>query len=194
MTPLIQLLIEKTGLSSKTITNILKLLEEGSTIPFIARYRKEMTDGATDEQLRDFESVYAYSKKLLERKEEVERLIIERAVMSEDLRSRLSNAATLQEVEDIFRPYKEKKNTRASAAIAAGLEPLADLLERAQLDLTEFTKRAQSFVKGNITTREDAIKGAQDIVAERYSDDPRERDHWRRQIMDYSSFEIKGSK
>ncbi|MDD2950489.1 MAG: Tex-like N-terminal domain-containing protein, partial [Sulfuricurvum sp.] len=194
MTPLIQLLIEKTGLSSKTITNILKLLEEGSTIPFIARYRKEMTDGATDEQLRDFESVYAYSKKLLERKEEVERLIIERAVMSEDLRSRLNNAATLQEVEDIFRPYKEKKNTRASAAIAAGLEPLADLLERAQLDITEFTKRAESFVKGSITTREDAIKGAQDIVAERYSDDPRERDHWRRQIMDYSSFEIKGSK
>jgi uncharacterized protein len=194
MTPLIPLLKEKTGLTTKTITNILKLLEEGSTIPFIARYRKEMTDGATDEQLRDFESVYAYSKKLLERKEEVERLISERSVMSEDLRSQLISASTLQEVEDIFRPFKEKKNTRSSAAIAAGLEPLADLLVRAQLELTEFTKRAESFVKGTVATREDAIKGAQDIVAERYSDDPRERDHWRRQILDYSSFEIKGSK
>jgi uncharacterized protein len=114
--------------------------------------------------------------------------------MSEDLRSQLISASTLQEVEDIFRPFKEKKNTRASAAIAAGLEPLADMLERAQLELTEFTKRAESFVKGTVATREDAIKGAQDIVAERYSDDPRERDHWRRQIMEYSSFEIKGSK
>jgi uncharacterized protein len=114
--------------------------------------------------------------------------------MSEDLRSQLISASTLQEVEDIFRPFKEKKNTRASAAIAAGLEPLADMLERAQLELTEFTKRAESFVKGTVSTREDAIKGAQDIVAERYSDDPRERDHWRRQIMEYSSFEIKGSK
>jgi uncharacterized protein len=194
MTPLITLLNEKTGLTTKTITNILKLLEDGSTIPFIARYRKEMTDGATDEQLRDFESVYTYSKKLLERKEEVARLISERAVMSDDLRSRLNSSTTLQEVEDIFRPFKEKKNTRASVAIAAGLEPLADLLERAQLELTEFTKRADSFVKGSVASREDAIKGAQDIVAERYSDDPRERDHWRRQIMDYSSFEIKGSK
>jgi uncharacterized protein len=114
--------------------------------------------------------------------------------MSEDLRSQLISASTLQEVEDIFRPFKEKKNTRSSAAIAAGLEPLADLLVRAQLELTEFTKRAESFVKGTVATREDAIKGAQDIVAERYSDDPRERDHWRRQILDYSSFEIKGSK
>ncbi|MDD2266662.1 Tex family protein [Sulfuricurvum sp.] len=194
MTPLITLLNEKTGLNTKTIANILKLMEEGSTIPFIARYRKEMTGGATDEQLRDFDAVYTYSKKLLERKEEVVRLISERAQMSDDLRMRLNSASTLQEVEDIFRPFKEKKNTRASVAIAAGLEPLADMLESARLELTEFTKRSESFVKGAITSKEDAIKGAQDIVAERYSDDPRERDHWRRQIMDYCAFEIKATK
>jgi len=194
MNPLIDLLSQRTGLTAKTVTNILKLLEEGSTIPFIARYRKEMTGGATDEQLREFESIYGYSKKLLERKEEVSRLIAERSELNNDLRTRLNNAATLQEVEDIYRPFKEKKNTRASAAIAAGLEPLADLLERAQLELGELSKRAESFVKGSVTTREDAIKGAQDILAERYSDDPRERDHWRRQILDYSSFEIKAAK
>ncbi|MDD5160586.1 MAG: Tex family protein [Sulfuricurvum sp.] len=194
MTPLIDLLAQKTGLSSKTITNILKLLEEGSTIPFIARYRKEMTGGATDEQLRDFDTVYTYSKKLLDRKEEVARLIAERSVFNDDLRLRLNSASTLQEVEDIYRPFKEKKNTRASVAIAAGLEPLADLLESGRLELNEFTKRAESFVKGSIVSVEDAIKGAQDILAERYSDDPRERDYWRRQILDYSSFEIKGSK
>ncbi len=194
MNSLIDLLSQKTGLTLKTVTNILKLLEEGSTIPFIARYRKEMTGGATDEQLREFESIYGYSKKLLDRKEEVSRLIAERSELNNDLRTRLNNAQTLQEVEDIYRPYKEKKNTRASVAIAAGLEPLADVLERAQLELGEFTKRAESFVKGSITSREDAIIGAQDIVAERYSDDPRERDHWRRQILDYSSFEIKATK
>lgn len=194
MTPLIDLLAKKTGLSSKTITNILKLLEEGSTIPFIARYRKEMTEGATDEQLRDFDTVYTYSKKLLDRKEEVARLIAERSEFNDDLRFRLNAASTLQEVEDIYRPFKEKKNTRASVAIAAGLEPLAVLLERAQLELGEFTKRAESYVKGSIGSPEEAIKGAQDIVAERYSDDPKERDYWRRQILDYSSFEIKGSR
>jgi len=194
MNPLIDLLVQKTALTSKTVSNILKLLEEGSTIPFIARYRKEMTGGASDEQLREFESIYGYSKKLLERKEEVSRLIAERSELNEELRSRLNSAMSLQEVEDIYRPFKEKKNTRASIAIAAGLEPLANLLESGRLDLDEFTKRADAFVKGSVATREDAIKGAQDILAERYSDDPRERDYWRRQIQEYSSFEIKAAK
>ena len=194
MNQLIDLIAQKTGLSTKTVTSILKLLEEGATIPFIARYRKEMTGGATDEQLRDFESIYGYSKKLLERKEEVSRLIAERSELSRDLHTRLSNAQSLQEVEDIYRPYKEKKNTRASVAIAAGLEPLADILEKAQMELGEFNKRADAFVKDTVLSREEAIKGAQDILAERYSDDPRERDYWRRQMLEYSSFEIKGTK
>lgn len=194
MNTLIDLISQKTGLNTKTVTAILKLLDEGSTIPFIARYRKEMTGGATDGQLREFESIYGYSKKLLERKEEVSRLISERSELSQDLRTRLNNAQTLQEIEDIYRPFKEKKNTRAGAAIAAGLEPLADLLEKAQMELGEFSKRADAFVKGSITSREEAIKGAQDILAERYSDEARERDYWRRQILEYSSFEIKGTK
>lgn len=194
MNSLIELISLKTGLTSNVVTNILKLLEEGSTIPFIARYRKEMTGGATDEQLREFENIYGYSKKLLDRKEEVARLIGERSELSEELKNRLNNAATLQEIEDIYRPFKEKKNTRASIAIAAGLEPLADLLERGHLELDEFKKRADVFVKGTITSRDDAIKGSQDIIAERYSDEAREREYWRRQLLDYSSFEIKAAK
>lgn len=194
MTPLIHLLSEKTGLNAKTVNAILKLLEEGSTIPFIARYRKEMTGGATDEQLRDFDAVYGYSKKLLDRKEEVLRLICERSVLSDDLRSRLNAASTLQEIEDLYRPFKEKKNTRASVAIAAGLEPLADMLESGRLELDEFKKRAETFVKGFVASAADAIKGAQDILAERYSDDPKERDYWRKQLMEYAAFEIKGAK
>ncbi len=194
MTPLIQLLCEKTEISEKNVVNILKLLEEGSTIPFIARYRKEMTGGASDEQLRAFESVYAYSKKLLERKEEIERLIQERGHLTSELRLQIEAAETLHLLEDIYRPFKEKKNTRASAAIAAGLEPLADILQSGRLEASEFKKKAGEFIKGSIKTMEDAIKGAQDIVAERYSDDPKEREYWRKQLLDYSSFEIKGGK
>lgn len=194
MTPLITLLHEKTGISKSNIESILKLLDEGSTIPFIARYRKEMTGGATDEQLRDFETVYAYSKKLLERKEEIMRLILERGTLTSELKTRIEAAQTLQVLEDIYRPFKEKKNTRAAAAIAAGLEPLADMLQSGRLEMAEFKRKAQEYVKGSIESVNDAIKGSQDILAERYSDDPKERDYWRKQLEGYSSFEIKAAK
>lgn len=194
MTPLIALLTQKTGISKNNIEAILKLLEEGATIPFIARYRKEMTGGATDEQLRTFETLYAYSKKLLERKEEIRRLIQERGVLSTELSALIDAAQTLQVLEDIYRPFKEKKNTRAASAITAGLEPLADILQSGRLELAEFKKRAGEFVKGQLLTVDEAVQGAKDILAERYSDDPREREHWRRQLLEYSSFEIKGSK
>lgn len=194
MTPLITLLHEKTGISKSNIESILKLLEEGSTIPFIARYRKEMTGGATDEQLRAFETLYAYSKKLLERKEEVMRLIEERGTLTSELKTSIQAAQTLQVLEDIYRPFKEKKNTRAASAIAAGLEPLANILQSGQLEMQEFKKKAQEFVKNTVENVNEAIKGAQDILAERYSDDPKERDYWRKQLEGYSSFEIKGAK
>lgn len=194
MIPLINLLTQKTGISKNNIESILKLLEEGSTIPFIARYRKEMTGGASDEQLRDFETIYVYSKKLLERKEEIRRLIQERGVLSAELSTLIDAAQTLQVLEDIYRPFKEKKNTRAASAIAAGLQPLANILQSGRLELSEFKKKAQEFVKGSIKTVDEAVQGAKDIVAESYSDDPREREHWRKQLLDYSSFEIKGTK
>ncbi|MDP3301632.1 MAG: Tex family protein [Sulfuricurvum sp.] len=194
MTPLITLLHEKTGISKSNIESILKLLDEGSTIPFIARYRKEMTGGATDEQLRDFETVYAYSKKLLERKEEIMRLIAERGTLTPELKSRIETAQTLQVLEDIYRPFKEKKNTRAASAIAAGLEPLADILQSGRLENTEFKHKVQEFVKNSLKSVDEAIKGAQDILAERYSDDPKEREYWRKQLEGYSSFEIKAAK
>ncbi len=194
MTPLIALLTQKTGISKNNIEAILKLLEEGATIPFIARYRKEMTGGATDEQLRTFETLYGYSKKLLERKEEIRRLIQERGVLSTELSALIDAAQTLQGLEDIYRPFKEKKNTRAASAITAGLEPLADILQSGRLELADFKKRAGEFVKGQLLTVDEAVQGAKDILAERYSDDPREREHWRRQLLEYSCFEIKGTK
>lgn len=194
MTPLISTLVQKTGIAKENIINILKLLDEGSTIPFIARYRKEMTGGASDEQLREFDSIYAYAKKLHDRKEEILRLIAEKVSVGDEVKKAVEKAQTLQELEDIYRPYKEKKNTRAALAIAAGLTPLADMLERAELELDAFEKRAQSFVNGKVESVKDAIAGAQDIIAERYSDDAKEREYWRAQLHDYSSFEIKASK
>lgn len=194
MNPLISTLVQKTGIAKENIINILKLLEEGATIPFIARYRKEMTGGASDEQLREFESIYAYAKKLHERKEEVLRLIAEKVQLGDEVKKAVEKAQTLQELEDIYRPYKEKKNTRAAVAIAAGLTPLADILERAELELDAFEKRVQSFVNDKVSSIKEAIAGAQDIIAERYSDDAKEREYWRGQLHDYSSFEIKASK
>lgn len=194
MNPLIPILVQKTGIAKENIINILKLLEEGSTIPFIARYRKEMTGGASDEQLREFDSIYAYAKKLHDRKEEILRLISEKVVLSDEVKKAVEKAQSLQELEDIYRPYKEKKNTRAALAIAAGLSPLADILERAELELDAFEKRAQGFVNEKVGSVKEAIAGAQDIIAERYSDDAKEREYWRTQLHDYASFEIKASK
>jgi uncharacterized protein len=194
MNPLIPILVQKTGIAKENIINILKLLEEGSTIPFIARYRKEMTGGASDEQLREFDSIYAYAKKLHDRKEEILRLIAEKVVLSDEVKKAVEKAQSLQELEDIYRPYKEKKNTRAALAIAAGLSPLADILERSELELDAFEKKAQSFVNDKVKSVKEAIAGAQDIIAERYSDDAKEREYWRAQLHDYASFEIKATK
>lgn len=159
MNPLIPILVQKTGIAKEHILNILKLLEEGSTIPFIARYRKEMTGGASDEQLREFENIYAYAKKLQSRKEEVLRLIEEKATLTHEIKSAVEKAQTLQAVEDIYRPYKEKKNSRAAVAIGAGLTPLADSLEKADLEAEAFEQKAQGFVNEKIGSVKEAISG-----------------------------------
>ena len=194
MQNLIKLLQEKTALSQKAITNILKLLEEGSTIPFIARYRKEMTEGASDEKLREFETIYLSMQKLLQRKEEVLRLIAERATLSESIKKSIDDAETLRVLEDIYRPFKEKKNTRATTAMNQGLTPLANTLQSAKLSLEEFTKEAKRFVKGDVKSVDDAIKGASDILAERYADIAREREALRSGMLRYGSLEIKKGK
>ncbi|MCX6077532.1 MAG: Tex family protein [Campylobacterales bacterium] len=194
MNNLINLLVKKTALKKEYIENILKLLEEGSTIPFIARYRKEMTGGADDEVLRDFETIYMSSKKLLERKEEVLRLIAERATLSEAIKKSIEEADSLRVLEDIYRPYKEKKSSRAASAIENGLTPLADALENAKLSLQEMHSHAKNFIKDAVTSADEAIKGAQDILAERYSDLPKEREALRNMMMRHGVLEIKRTK
>jgi len=194
MQSLISLLTKRTSLKQEHIKNILKLLDDGSTIPFIARYRKDMTGGASDETLREFETIYISSKKLIDRKTEISRLIQERATLSDTIKLSIENAQTLRELEDIYRPYKEKKNTRATSAIANGLTPLANTLQSARLSLSEFNLEAKKFIKKDIKTTDEAIQGAKDILAERYADQPREREAIRNTMLRYGSLNTKATK
>jgi len=194
MQKLINMLSQKTLLNRMQITNILQLLNEGSTIPFIARYRKEMTGGATDDALRDFYEIYNSAKRLLERKDEILNLLTERKVLTNQLEISINEAQTITALEDIYRPYKEKKNSRASTAIKNGLEPLANLLHSAKIDEKEFKLRAKKFLKGDIKTIDDAIKGAKDIIAERFSDNPKERNILRNMTQRHGVLEVKQGK
>lgn len=173
---LISIINQKTGMETWVINNIIQLLDEGNTIPFIARYRKEMTKGASDEQLRDFYELYSYTKNLEARKQDVIRLIEEKGLMTDELRLQILSAETLARVEDLYRPFKEKKNTKATIAKAKGLEPLAQILAKAELSKEDFETEAQKFVKDtgdaktSVKNVEEAIQGAKDILAEAVSD------------------------
>jgi len=190
----ITLLSHKTTLTPKVITNIIALLNGGATIPFIARYRKEMTDGASDDALRDFYEAYLSVKRLTERKEEILNLLTERAHLTPLLKSTIESAETMTALEDIYRPYKEKKHTRASVAINNGLAPLATILHSGKLSRQAFEAKAKAFVRGDVKNCEDAIKGAKDIVAERFADTPKERTIVRDMLLKHGMLEVKKGK
>ncbi len=166
-------LSEEFSLKPEYAANVVDLIEEGNTIPFIARYRKEMHGGCSDELLRDFADRLNYLKNLTARKEEVRSSIESQGKWTDELAVALDKAVTLTEVEDIYRPYKQKKKTRASVAIEKGLEPLADIIfaqELASFDEGELTAPFISEEKG-VSSAEEAMAGARDIIAERVSDD-----------------------
>ncbi len=194
MQKLISILSAKSTLGQKEIENILKLLEEGSTIPFIARYRKEMTGGADDETLRKFFDEYTRIKNLFSRKEEIISTLKERELLTPKLHSEIENVTTLTALEDIYRPFKQKRNSRATLAIQRGLEPLADILQKAKLTQSSFEEESKKYCKGEIKSIFDAIKGAQDILAERFSDDPKERDILRKLVQKHGLLEVKATK
>ena len=164
-----QQLSSEFGLRADYTENIINLIDEGNTIPFIARYRKEMHGSCDDQVLRDFADRLKYLRNLNDEKEKVKKVIAEQGKWTEELSVALENAMTLTEVEDIYRPYKPKRKTRASVAIAKGLEPLADILQ-AQSKSFVFLQEAEKYIKEDVPTVEDAVQGAKDIVAERISD------------------------
>ena len=194
MQNLTTLLAQKTTLNETQIKNILTLLDKGDTIPFIARYRKELTGGADDEQLRLFNDVYLSAKRLLERKEEILNILTEREQLDSKLKNSIENAETITALEDIYRPYKEKKNTRASTAIKQGLEPLANTLQSAKLSKEAFMMEAKRFVRGEVKDVAHALKGSQDIVAERYAEQAKEREVVRDMVQRHGNLEAKGTK
>jgi len=194
MQTLTQLISDKTTLNAHQIKNILTLLDKGDTIPFIARYRKELTGGADDEQLRVFYDVYLSAKRLLDRKEEILSILTEREQLTATLKEQIAGAETMTALEDIYRPYKEKKNTRASTAVKQGLEPLANILQSAKLSQADFSAKAKGFVRGEVKDVAHAIKGAQDIIAERYAENAKERQVLREMVQRHGMLEVKGTK
>ena len=151
------------------VEKALKLLEEGNTIPFIARYRKEVTGNLDEEQIRKINEVYEYEVNLLKRKEDVIRLIDEKGLLTDELKTNIMKASKLVEVEDLYRPFKEKKKTKATEAIKNGLEPLAKIIMSfvQNVSLEDLTKK---FLNENVKTPEEAIIGAGFIIAEWVSD------------------------
>ena len=171
MEKIINIIAQELGVKNSQVESTVKLIDEGNTIPFIARYRKEVTGGLTDEQLRDLGERLNYLRNLETRKEEVKKSIEEQGKLTDEIVIALENAKILAEVEDIYRPYKQKKRTRATIAKEKGLEPLAEIIiaqENTQ-DINEIAKDFINLEKG-VETIEDAIAGAMDIIAENISD------------------------
>lgn len=164
--------------SKKQIETVLSLLKDGNTIPFIARYRKEMTGNLDEEQLRNINEVYEYQVNLMEKKENTIKLIDEKGMLTDEIKENILNCTKLIEVEDIYRPFKEKKKTKATEAIKHGLEPLSKLILSFPKELLGVDKYINEFIK----TEEEAIEGAKHIIAEFISDNPYYRKWIRKQI------------
>ena len=160
---------EELNIKEIQVEKTLELIKEGNTIPFIARYRKEVTGNLSDEILRNLDERLKYLEGLEERKNAVISLIEGQGKLTEELTKKLEEAKTLSEIEDIYRPYKQKKKTRGTVAKAKGLEPLSVIIYK-QEDKRELFEIAKEFLNEEVLTEEDAINGAKDIIAEQISD------------------------
>ena len=194
MKPIESLIAEELKVKEKQVEATIKLIDEGNTIPFIARYRKEVTGGLSDEQLRELGERLTYLRNLEKRKEEVKNSIESQGKLTEELITQIEEALTLAEVEDIYRPYKQKKRTRATIAKERGLEPFAKILEqqKTEVDLYEEAKKYINPEK-EINTIDDVINGAKDIVAENISDSAQYRKYIKKVIYREGMIEVKAS-
>ncbi len=171
---IIEVLAGEFQLREAQVKQTVELIDEGNTIPFIARYRKEATGGLSDVVLRDMDERLTYLRNLEERKEEVIRLIDEQGKLTDELKNQIEEAQVLQRVEDLYKPYKKKKATRASKAKEKGLEPLAVTIRAQQQETGDPKEAAAAFIdeEKGVASAEEALKGACDIIAEMISDDP----------------------
>ena len=190
MEKLIAPIAKRLNISYAQVKNTLDLLAEGNTIPFIARYRKEVTKDLDEEQIRFIDEHYQYQKNLAKRKEDVKRLIETQGKLTEALIEQIDTCETLALVEDIYRPYQQKRKTRATDAIAKGLQGLADwILGLPRLGSVE--TEASKYLNDQVTTIEDAIQGAKDIIAEKVSDDAKLRKLIREMMISEAKIGVK---
>lgn len=185
-----QQLTEEFKLKPEHVQNVLKLLDEGNTIPFIARYRKEMTGAIDDQVLRALNDRYEYLKNLEKRKQEVANAITEQGKMTDEIQAAIDGAQTMTEIEDVYRPFKQKKKTRASVAIDAGLQPLAEFILAQEGDPYKEAEKYINEEKG-ITTVQKAIDGARDIIAEIISDNAELRKKLRTLLENHGEMQVK---
>src|SRR5699024_5283430 len=167
----------------ETVNKVIALIDEGNTVPFIARYRKEVTGGLDEVQIKLIQDKWQYAKNLAERKEEVIRLIDEQGKLTEELKQDINEATQLQRIEDLYRPYRQKRRTRATIAKEKGLEPLAELVWKQEpFDLYD---QAETFCneEHELHTTEDVLAGVNDIIAEWISDDPEFREFIREETF-----------
>ena len=189
-----EILRKEFSLKNEQVENVIKLIDEGNTIPFIARYRKEMTGEMSDVILRQFNDRLTYLRNLQSRKEDVQRIIEEQGKLTEEIIENLAKSNTLQEVEDIYAPFKQKKRTRATIAKEKGLEDLALLILENNID--DINKVSEKFIneEKKVLSVEDALKGANDIIAEIISDNAEIRKHIRENALKYGVIVTKNAK
>ena len=177
------------NIKEKNILVTLDMLKNGDTIPFIARYRKDKTGNLTEEEIKSIYDVYSYQENLLNKKEDVIRLIDEKGLLTDELKDKIIKCTKLVEVEDLYRPYKEKKKTKATEAIKNGLEPFAKMIMSCNInDIKQASKR---FITENIKSEEEAIEGARYIISEWISDNASYRKYIRNHIYKYGVIETK---
>ncbi|PKK96373.1 MAG: RNA-binding transcriptional accessory protein, partial [Tenericutes bacterium HGW-Tenericutes-3] len=167
----------------KQVVSVLNLLDEGNTIPFIARYRKEATGGLDEEQINEIFKQWEYANNLLDRKEAVIRLIDEKGMLTDDLKKEILDAKKLVEVEDLYRPFKEKKKTKATEAVAKGLEPFANWL--LMFPYEDVKEEARKYLNDMVASEDEAIEGAKYIIAEMISDDANYRKSLRAEMINH---------
>ena len=178
------------NVSVKQVETVLKLLEDGNTIPFIARYRKEATGALDEESIRKIDEVYQYQVNLAKRKEDVIRLIDEKGLLTDELRDSINKCTKLVDVEDLYRPYKEKKKTKATEAIKNGLEPLAKEIMAFPVN-GSINDIAKKYINENVKSTDDAIQGAKYIIAEWISDNASYRKAIRNNTYNYGTIKSK---
>ena len=180
MNKLYQQIAKQLNITTNQINAVLKLLEEGSTVPFIARYRKEVTGALDEEQIREISKTYEYGVNLQQRKDDVIRLIDEKGMLTPELKNQILKAEKLTEIENLYRPFKEKKKTRATMAKAKGLEPLAQYLLTYPTESLE--SEVSKYINDEVLSVDEALQGARDIIAETIADNADYR-KWIREYM-----------